>query len=230
MTNAYTMATLALRAQRRVNMEFSKLIGTDEWAALISEAYGELYTIVLDCPWGTEYFETTHSYTSGGTNVLTEQADHFSTVALAYLEDAASGRYRNLRCITPQERINRSGLNLTAGSRATEYAHVGQTILLYPTPPSGQVYELRYVPQPGDLTSAATGIDLVTPDGLAFLLWNVAVMSASKTEVDAQLAMARLEQARERFISSVMMRNQLAPLRRQVDVELEVTDPDGWYR
>lgn len=224
------MADLTLRCQQRVDMENDGAISPAEWANLISEAYAEIYTITTDCPWGIEYFEVTHQYTTGGTNVLTEQADHYSTVALAYLEDAALGRYRNLRALTPQERISRSGLNLTAGSRATEYAMAGQSIYLYPTPPSGQIYELRYVPQSPDFTTISTGIDVVTPEGLSFLIWNVAVMAQAKIEADPQLAMARLEQSRERFITSVMARNATAPLRRIVDVELDgySTEWDRW--
>lgn len=229
MARTYTVADITLRAQRRVDMENDNAIEAPEWAAMISEAYAELYTYVLDTPWGTEYFETTHQYTSTGTNVLTEQADHYSTIALAYLENAATGHYQALRQLQPQERTMMSGLNLTAGSRATAFALVGQSIILYPTPPAGQIYELRYVPQSAELADSDS-IDLVTPDGLAFILWNVAVMAQAKTEADPQLAMARLEAARERFQNSVYLRAATAPMRRLVDVEVEAGNWNMWDR
>lgn len=209
-------------------MESDGSIARDEWCRLISEAYGELYTIVFES--GMEYFEYAEQMTSNGTNVLAEIADHLSTVTLAYLADATTGRYRALRELMAQERTMMSGL---AGSnRATSFALVDDKIYLYPTPPAGQIYEMRYVPQPPELVETVGGlavnVDVVTPDGLAFLVWNVAVMAQAKSETDATLATQRLEEARVRFTESVGLRALNAPRRRILDFETDGGNGMEW--
>ena len=90
MPRRYTVDTLVTRCQQRVDMENHALISSDEWATLLTEAYGELYDIVSET--GLEYWEFTESLTSDGTNVLDEIADHMSTVALTWLGDGTTGR------------------------------------------------------------------------------------------------------------------------------------------
>ena len=208
-------------------MEGDDSIPDTEWAAMISEAYGELYTIVTES--GMEYFESSTQYTTAGVNTLTEPTDILFIVQLLFLADAPTGRYISLRPLMMQERAQMSGLTLTMGSRATAYVFVNRTIYLYPTPPSGQVYELRYVAQPAELTGASTSIDVVTPDGLTFLIWNVATMAAAKIESDPQLALQRLEAARERFTESVTLRALNQPRHRVADIESENVDWSNYW-
>lgn len=227
MPRTYSMSALTTMCQRRVDMEGDPSVAPDEWAALISEAYGELYSLVFEA--GMAYFETTHQYTTTGTNVLAEQVDQLSVVGLFYLIDATNGRYIPLKELMSQERGAASLYANIVGSHARFFAMVNRSIYLYPTPPAGQVYELRYVPQPADLTTADTAIDVVTPDGLAFLVWNVAVMVAPKTDADPQLCMQRLEAARGRFLESVQLRALNQPRRTVSDVETgEGMDGYGW--
>lgn len=217
MPRRLTMATITTRCQQRADMENDPSISMAEWYALISEMYGELYTLVVDAGW--EYFEYTQQLTSDGTNILSEVADHFATVQLAYLADASTGRYRALRPLNSQERVMRSGLN--AAPHATGYALVDDRIYLYPTPPSGQVYEMRYVPQPPDLTSYASTdvVDVVAPDGEALLIWGVTVKALAKSESDVQVAMTERDAARMRFDDAVRLRAQTSMQRRITDVE-----------
>jgi len=221
MPRIYTLTDLILRAKRRCDMENDPSIAPDEWADLISEAYGELYTIVFES--GLQYFERALQYTTTGAQTLGEPVDHLSTVQVAYLVDAAAKRYVALRELMAQERTIISGLTISSGSFARAFALVDRQIYLYPTPPSGQVYEVRYVPQPPELAEPAN-VDVVTPDGLSFLLWNVAVMAAAKSEVDASLALSRMEAARERFTESVGLRALNAPRRRILDIETDIDD------
>lgn len=117
------------------------------------------------------------------------------------------------------------------GDRARFYALVDDKIYLYPTPPTGQVYTLRYVPQPPDLTTFAGDdcVDVVTPDGHDFLIWSVSVRACGKTEADPSLAIREREAARERFEKSVQLRALTAPRRRIVAVDDEMyEDRYGW--
>lgn len=223
MPRRYTMTDLILRAQQRCDKERDKLIGRPEWCRLISEAYGELYTIVFEA--GLEYFEYAQNLTTDGTNVLAETPDHLSTVVLAWLRAGTTDRYVDLRELMAQERSSYSGVT---GACAEFFALVDDKIYLYPTPPSGQTYQLRYVPQPPELVEtyqdADVLVDVVTPDGLSFLLWGVAVLAHAKSETDPQLAINRLEAARDRFTKSVQLRALNAPRRRVIDFGV---DGDG---
>lgn len=223
MPRIYTLTDLIQRSKRRCDMENDPSIAPDEWAQLISEAYGELCTIVFES--GLEYFERAKQVTSTGAQTIGEPVDHLSTVQVAYLVDVTTQRYIALRELMAQERTIMSGLTVASGSFARAFALVDRQIFLYPTPPAGQIYELRYVPQPPDLIEPAN-VDVVTPDGLSFLLWNVAVMASAKTEVDATLSLQRLEAARDRFTTSVQLRALNAPRRRILDIEVDVGDSE----
>lgn len=231
MPRRYTVTDLILRCQQRTDLENDLSVARDEWCRLISESYGELYTIVFEC--GLEYFEFAAQLTTTGTNTLAEIGDHLSTVTLLYLEDAVNGRYRALRELMAQERGRWSVANGQGGSRALAFALVDDQIYLYPTPPAGQVYELRYVPQPPELTEFVSGstpfqVDVVTPDGLAFIVWATAVKARSKSEADVSLAIAEREAARIRFTESVQLRALNAPRRRILDFEAEDMTTNGW--
>ncbi len=225
MPRRYTMADLITRCKQRVDMENHAVISDAEWKTLISEAYGELYTMVFES--GMQYFEFTTDMVTDGTSVLNEVVDHMSTVSFAYLEDAVTGRYRDLRPLQPQERSQLSG---RTGGAAVGFALVDDKIYLYPTPPSGQTYRMCYVPQSPELSAFETSdtVDVVMPDGLTFLIWAVAIKAMAKTESDPGLALREREGARDRFSTSVMLRAQNAP-RRMITAD----DPDdaercGW--
>ncbi len=50
-------------------------------------------------------------------------------------------------------------------------------------------------------------VDVVTPDGEAFLIYGVAVKAHAILESDAQLAMMERDKARERFVDWAIMRS-----------------------
>lgn len=220
------VGTLVTSCQQQVDLENHAVISAAEWLSLVNRAYGELYTIVFES--GLQYFEYAVTLTTDGTNMLSEMADHLSTVNLSYVIDATAGRYRDLRELMAQERSGMSGLN---GDCARFFSLVDDKIYLYPTPPTGQLYQMRYVPQPPDLTTFAsdTCADVVTPDGHEFLIWSVAVKACAKTESDPQLAMSEREAARVRFTESVQLRALNAPRRRIVDLgEDYESERFGW--
>lgn len=215
------MNDLLQRSQQRADLEGDTSIANDEWFRLISEAYGELYTIVLES--GMEYFEYAAQFTTTGTNTVSEFADHLSTVGVFYLEN---GHYHMLRELMAQERARWTISNST-GSRATAFSLVDDTLYLYPTPPAGQTYEMRYVPQPPELsTFAGTDVvDVVLPDGLTFLIWAVTVKARAKAQSDVTFALAEREAARDRFTKTCGLRALNNPRRPITDIE---TDYVGW--
>ena len=215
------MDALRTACKQQVDLENHDVISDAEWASYISRAYGELWTIVFEA--GLQYFEYATTFTTDGSNALDEPADHLSTVALAYVEP--TGQQYELRLLQPQE-VTRASRLCGSSGRARWYALVDSKIRLYPTPPAGQTYELRYVPQSPNLVTFAGDacVDVVTPDGEDFLIWSTAVRACGKTEADPMLALREREAARERFTESVRQRAMTAPRRLVVDYETDEAD------
>lgn len=212
------LSDLRTACKQQVDLENHSVISDAEWNRLISRAYAELYNLVFES--GLQYFETSVDIASDGTNVLDEPDDHFSTVNLGWRDSA--GKVFDLRPLQPQERSAWTGNTGTA----RRYELVAREFLLYPTPPTGTTFELRYVPQPPDVTTMADDdeLDLVVPDGQEFLIWAVAVKACGKTEADPQLAIRERNDARERFNDSVRQRAFYAPRRRIVEFDDEDED------
>src|SRR5690242_20582121 len=143
------MSDLRTRSLRRVNMETDLSVSTPELQQAISEVYGCLYGVVASQ--GGRYFETTTTITTTGTNTISEPADVLSYVDTIERVIDAAGKLRRLVRLMPQER------SLWAGrtGHARRWEAVDDTINLYPTPPVGDQYVLRYIPQPPDLSDYA---------------------------------------------------------------------------
>lgn len=223
MSRLLELGTIVTRAQQRADRENDGHISAAEWKSLVSEQYGDLYSVVAES--GLRHFETTSTITSTGALYYTLPADHLSTVGIARIlattsmgappADVPSRFGLELREAMAQEHSLVSG----ATGEARYYAIVGENIWLYPTPPSGQTYQLRYIPQAPDLADGADDdeIDVVTPDGEAFLLWGVAVKARAKSDENVELAIMEREAARARLTEWAVMRAFHQPRRRIVD-------------
>jgi hypothetical protein len=190
----YQLSDLRLRCQQRADKEGDPQIDTNEWNRLISEMNGELYSVVEAA--GMRYFESEQTITATGAASYAVPSDHFATIDVEWVYDAA-GHRRRLRRLNVQERARWSG----ATGDAHYWELAGQSLFLYPAPSSG-TYKHLYMPQAPDLSLAAdnTNVDLVAPDGEAFLIYGVMVKALAKSEGDVQLAMAERDAARERFV------------------------------
>jgi hypothetical protein len=201
MPRRFLMSDLEARCRKRVDHpESTGPISTTQWAELMSEQYGDLYSVVAEA--GLSYFEYTLQFTTTGAAYVSEPADHLATVGFEFIDPA--GTRRPLKELMAQERARWTGLT----GDAQRYAMIDDRIYLYPTPPAGQTYELLYIPQPPNLGEYIPSdiVDVVTPDGEAFLIWGVAVKAHGILESDAQLAMVERDKARERLVDWAIMR------------------------
>ena len=194
--------------------------------AMMSTQYGDLYGVAAAA--GYRYFEYSTTFTTTGTNTLAEPVDHLSTVDT--LERVLpGGRLRRLQQIMPQERAMWAGRT----GHARKWEMVDDTIYLYPTPPTGDQYILRYVAQPPDLTLYADSsvIDLVTPDGQGFMIWGCVVRFLARIRSDVTLAIQEREQARARFMDWARRRAFNEPQRMIVDDQDDgpYCDGDWWF-
>lgn len=192
-------------------MENSGLVSADEWKAILSTAYAELYSCVVES--GLRYFETTQTITSDGGSSYPEPSNHFSTVGIDYI-DSAGQRWEVCELMAQERNL----LSTRGSERAVAYMLVDDQLRLMPTPPAGQIYEWLYVSQPPDLAAMLDPdlIDVVTPDGESFLIWSAAVMALAKEESDTALARAERESARERVYTWAVLRALHSPRRRIV--------------
>lgn len=179
-------------------MENDDSMTVDIWKRFLAMQYADLFGVVAET--GLRYFEKFEQLTSDGSNHLDEPIDMLAVVGLDYV----NGLERcELEEIMAQERNLFAMGGLAAGNRAVAYALVDDEIRLYPTPPTGQTYELLYVYQPPDLSlmDDAELIDVVTPDGEAFMIWGACVRALAKQDKDPSLHRVEREEARERVRS-----------------------------
>ncbi len=93
------MGTLVARCKRRADLENDDHIDPEEWLELVSEAYGELFSIVAGT--GLRYFETAATLVTDGAAYVDEPTNHMSTMGLWYVP--TSGSRRRLTPIMSQE-------------------------------------------------------------------------------------------------------------------------------
>jgi hypothetical protein len=210
MPRRITMSDLRTRCIRRCDKENDASIALDEWNALISESFGELWGIVAES--GLRYWETSTTIIANGSESYTEPDDILATIGIDHLEaGTVTGTRRSLDEIMVQERSRWTGN--TGEARA--YALADDQLYLYPRPASG-TYLWLYIPQASDLSQFADAdvVDVVTPDGERFVIWCTAVKALAKSESDVQLAMTERDIAREALREWAVLRAFNAPRRR----------------
>lgn len=226
MARTFTLGELVTLAKQYSDQENSDFISDAAWRGYISSGYSVLYSTLVES--GMRYFESTDTYTKDS-NDWNLPDDFLTYIGVDYLQDGTTtGRRWALREAMAQER------NLYAGVSGSGYASlfaiVGNVITLSPTPGTGQVYLLTYVPQPDKLTDDATVIDVVTPDGEQFLLWYATFLARDKEDADVRSALRERENALARLTAWASMRALNAPRRPMVDEMGDLDDEMGGYR
>jgi hypothetical protein len=192
MPRKYEMGELVERCKKRCDLEHDESIADAEWKALISEMYGELWSVVSET--GMRYFETSTTIIANGSASYLEPESHYSTLQVTRVD--ASGHEVPLLELMHQEEPYVKG---TTGD-ARYWTLVDDRLYLYPAPSSGS-YKWYFIAQSTDLSDYANDqvVDVVSPHGEAFLIWGVAVKALAKSESSVQLAMAERDAARERL-------------------------------
>jgi hypothetical protein len=217
MPRRFELGALRLMCQQCVDREGDEAISTVEWNRMISTAWADLYSVVSSS--GLRYFETASTITTTGATSYIEPSDHLSTVGVDYVDSA--GRRRPLRELMAQER----GMSGLTGD-AIAWSLDDDRLYLYPVPPAGQTYEWLYIQQPIQLTGEDDDfvVDVVTPDGEAFVMWGVAAMALHKEGSETRPAREEREAARRRVEDWALLRS-INSLRRPVH---EGENLPGW--
>jgi hypothetical protein len=144
MPRTYTLAQLRALVRQKSDTENDPHLADSEINAYISASYTWLYGIVVNT--GESYYENKHTVVTTGASTYPLPGDFFRLVRARYRLDSQT--WERLREANPNVIDRLFG----TGSRAVYYRLVNNSIELYPTPPAGQTYELRYVPAAADLT------------------------------------------------------------------------------
>ena len=220
------MGDLLTRCKQRADKEHDDHAGDAEWRSLISEVYGsDIFSTVAET--GYRYFEYVVTLTTAGAAYVSEPSDHLETIRLDYIASATDRR--QLHQVMPGEE---SRLASMTGTEPVYYALIDDRICLYPTPASGLTLEMRYIPQPPDLSSYADvdPVDVVSPDGEACLVWGVAALARAKASQDVTLHLAKAERHKEALLLWAARRG---PSLRRVVTDIDPTydigrDPGDW--
>lgn len=163
----------------------------------LSDGYAEMYDILVSS--GLMYFRTKKIYTSDGGQSYSLPDDFFGTVRVDYQYTADV--VWPLREISPRElhKVTRTG------QRAFMYEAVNNNLILYPTPPAGQQYNLYYIPAPVVINSTTQVID-------GFSGWEIyavtyAVMQLkTRSDEDMEVHQKRLDKIAKRIADAAQNR------------------------
>lgn len=182
MPRLFTVAQLLSRGRVIADAENDANITDAFLQTMLATVYGTMWGTVVEQ--GLRHVEKRATLVTAGPNpnVLAIPADHFATVRLDHLDATLRSPVRE---IMPQE-LDTYGQPTGSAQRASFFELVAGEILLYPTPPIGQSYELRYQPQVPDLTSVATStsVDVFTHDGEGYVAWGLATCCRIRQEKD----------------------------------------------
>ncbi len=209
------MGTLETLCQEQVDLEEDNHISHETWLRFISAAYGEAFEIV-SLEGASRYFERAEDLTSDGTNVLEEPDDVLADIGLWY-KPTSGGQWRQLTRLQPHEVTAWTGRT----GEATRYEHIDDEIRLYPTPPSGHVFEFRYRQQAPDLSGFASDdcVDVMCQAGQDFIVWCVAAKALPKNDDDWRFAVSERDRYGEKLRDWAIQQMTMAEPARAVVVD-----------
>lgn len=154
----------------------------DAFNAVISEVYGNLWTIIGGQ--ASRYFETSETFTADGSASYDEPEGHMKTVRVARVLD--DGTEVPLRALQPQAESRYRG---RVGD-AIGYALIDDQLVLLPKPSSG-TYKWYYEQQATELSEYADGdvVDVACSAGMSYVIWGTALIINGELEGNATLAM-----------------------------------------
>src|SRR3990167_7269963 len=164
-----TMLNLRNRCRRRVDMARNQARDDDAFNAVISEVYGNLWTIIGGQ--ASRYFETSTTFTATGAASYDEPVGHMKTVRMARVLD--DGTEVPLRELAQQSEWPFKGQT----GDAVGFAVVDDQFFFYPNPSSG-TYKLYYEQQATELSEYADGdvVDVACPAGMSYVIWGTALI------------------------------------------------------
>lgn len=172
-----TVANIIVRVRRAVSAAGDTVFLPDpEVVDYINEEYPRIYALYAKA--FPEIFRTEVEVTSTGVATYALPADYFETIGVDWKQSASS--YFRLRRLMESERNRYSGV--TSGP-ARAFRVLGNTLALFPTPRTGDVYRHIYIPT-APVYTAADSIDGILGHEKLLELAIALRILATKDEVD----------------------------------------------
>lgn len=208
MPRTFTLAQIRTKVRQRTDNEHSSHVTPPEYDDYINTAYAELYELLVQS--GSHFFENTQAFVTTGAGTVPVNDDYFATLRLDYLPSTL--RRIRIPKIEAAE-IDRFPLtgNICGGHRI-----VGNNIVLYPPPTTGQSFEHIYVPAAPFLVGDGAVLDGVQ-GWEELVVLGAAIKVAMKEETDASLFLRERDEIRVRIATAAEDR-QLLSNGRVVDV------------
>lgn len=223
MARPFTIARLIRKGRRACAQENSDLLSPAEWQDELSSVLSEFQSAIVDG--GARVFEDTATITATGVSDYDLPVDFLAELGVDYNN---GGDREQLRGLVVQER----NCKQNAVGHATHFAIVNDSLRLYPTPATGGVYYLVYIPQAPDYSEIVdtTEVDVIVPAGEQFFKWSLAAIGAAKEESDnTPYYEQKAAQAREKLVEWSYKRSMTQPHRKIVDDAGEHQGDDDWY-
>lgn len=207
-TGQMSLFELRLRSQQRADRVNSTFVSTSEWNNYINQSYFELYDLLVDTY--EDYYLKSYQFTTDGTNnTYALPADFYKAMGV----DIGLATSNNARVTVKKfEFIGRNRYvypNITStflGVFNLEYRIMGGNIMLIPTPSSGQIMTLWYIPR---LTMLLADSDLA--DGISgwteYIITDAAIKALQKEESDTSVLMMQKQALIKRIEDSAMNRD-----------------------
>lgn len=147
----FTLAQLRTSVRQRADVENDNHLSDAEVNGYISASYAWLYDLLVNS--GFPYFECSQTITTTGASQYALHAAFYRILLVRYQVDSDNW--------DPVVEANPHIINYvsSSGGRASWFRQVGNCVVLYPTPPSGQTYQVVYIPAAAQLTTDTQQVD-----------------------------------------------------------------------
>lgn len=186
LTGEMSLGQLRLLAQQRSDMVNSQYITVPEWNTYINQSYFELYDILIQA-YGNEYYVAApYQFTTDGSVGYSLPTDFYKLLGVDLNVNSANNAWVTInkfnfidrnRYVYPQNNVNALGV---PGLR---YRLVGNNLQFIPTPSSGQILQLWYIPRMSQLLQDTDICDGVS-GWTEYIIVDAAIKAMQKEESD----------------------------------------------
>lgn len=207
-TSDLSLGQLRLMSKQRADMTNSNFVTDPEWNTYINQSYFELYDLLVTS-YEDYFLKAPLTITTDGNNQFTLPTDFYKLMGVDLGLNGSDKAYVTLkkfdfiarnRFIYPQITTTFLGVfNL-------QYRLMGNTLMLIPTPQSGQTLRVWYIPkltqllQDNDIASGVSG-------WTEYLICDAAIKAMQKEESDVSVLMAQKQMLIKRIEESSMNRD-----------------------
>lgn len=203
-----SLGQLRIMAQQRADLQTSGFVSTSEWNSNINQSYFELYDLLITL-YEDYFLQTPYTFTTTGAQSYTLPTDFYKLLGVDCGLSNGSNAFASLKKF---DFLNRNAyvypqLNSTVlGIFDLRYRLMGNSIYFIPTPASGQVIKLWYIPK---LTQLLKDTDILS--GISgwseYVLVDAAIKAMQKEESDVSALMMQKQALIKRIEDSAMNRD-----------------------